>query len=339
MAYRISLLAPAVAALLAASPALGADYLRGGFTPGWEPEEEDSLSFEIGTRYWYSLGAQSFSIGPGNFSSSDQAHALEAHFRIDDAYTNTFLKGTAGYSVLVDGSTDVNGTVDAYDDGHIGYAGADFGWYAFGDPNNGFGIGAVAGYQYSNDFVDADRFGYTTATTESDVTWSDVDGSWSVGYDSRPNNLNVSALRLGATAKATLSDMFDVTAELVGVPFAWVSGTAGSLGVADVSVPGQTTIQSSPTEFSGYAFGGTGELMLGFHPAENFTIRVGGRASYLGGQVDGTWRTTTITDPQNADADPDFEVPPVVTTEDYISTSNPFSLFRYGALVELTYAF
>jgi hypothetical protein len=70
--------------------------------------------------------------------------------------------------------------------------------------------------------------------------------------------------------------------------------------------------------------------MLGFHPTQNLTFRVGGRAWYLQGQSDTTYNTVTVT---NA------ATPKVVGQQDYISTANPWSLFRYGLLTEMTYNF
>ncbi|HUH78171.1 MAG TPA: hypothetical protein VLZ53_12465, partial [Devosia sp.] len=96
------------------------------------------------------------------------------------------------------------------------------------------------------------------------------------------------------------------------------------------------------------AYGVGGKLLVGFHPTENLTIRVGGRASYLQGAYDATYQETTITHPERRPDVPDPANPgnfippdplysaPGLTRQGFISKNNPFSLFRYGALVELT---
>lgn len=70
---------------------------------------------------------------------------------------------------------------------------------------------------------------------------------------------------------------------------------------------------------------------------------MGGRAWYVGGTYDATYSGAEVTPPiytevDGSPADPPYS-PPSVATEDYIETANPFSLFRYGLLAELTYKF
>jgi hypothetical protein len=72
---------------------------------------------------------------------------------------------------------------------------------------------------------------------------------------------------------------------------------------------------------------------------ENMAIRVGGRAWYLQGQVDASFNTATVTDPIDTDGNGTLDGAPTVSQQGYVSTSNPFSLFRYGLLAELTYKF
>ncbi len=67
-------LAAAGATLMLAAPALAADFsndagddmgggLRSGFSDDWgNSDDGDPLSFELGLRYWYSWGAQSFNV-------------------------------------------------------------------------------------------------------------------------------------------------------------------------------------------------------------------------------------------------------------------------------------
>jgi len=84
-----------------------------------------------------------------------------------------------------------------------------------------------------------------------------------------------------------------------------------------------------------------GEVMLGITPIENLTFRVGGRAWYLQGTADNTYTALSLTDPSDSDdsEDPNYDIPPTVANQGIIETANPFSLFRYGLLAELTYSF
>jgi hypothetical protein len=99
-----------------------------------------------------------------------------------------------------------------------------------------------------------------------------------------------------------------------------------------------TLAKSSETDLNGWGYGAMGELMVGVHPTDNLTVRVGGRAWYLQGVADSTFNTITVSDAVDTiPATPGFETPAkVVSSQHYISTANPFSLFRYGALLELT---
>ncbi len=75
--------------------------------------------------------------------------------------------------------------------------------------------------------------------------------------------------------------------------------------------------------------------MVGFHPTENLTIRVGGRASYLQGQYDASWDEASIVPPQPTGDDPAYSAP-LLATQRYISNNNPFSMLRYGGLLEVS---
>ena len=100
-----------------------------------------------------------------------------------------------------------------------------------------------------------------------------------------------------------------------------------------------TFFLTSPLEIEGSGYGAQAEAFIGFHPMENLTFRVGGRAWYLQGQVDASFNTATVTDPIDTDGNGSLDGAPSVSQQGYVSTSNPFSLFRYGLLAELTYKF
>lgn len=347
--------ASSLAALLAAScavaPAAAADWDDWGSFRGssWvEPkdwteagDQTDSLGFEFGTRYWYSMGSQDMTAGGGSFGSEDTTHLLEGHLRIEDARTNTFVKGLAGYSMVISGSYDSDGELGNVVDGKVGYAGADIGYMAFGGTRPMEGFGPLVGYLFWNDSPNTTRASFTTATSADDITWSDTTGDWSIPFDSVPNDLNIHALRLGLQGRAKLGEQIDVTGEVAAVPYAKVSGTLGSYSTPTIPGPTSTTVQSSPTSVDGWGYGAMAEGFVGFHPSENLTFRLGGRAWYLQGTVETTFDRATIVHPSDSDPlePPPFDTGPTFANQGFIEASNPFSLFRYGLLAELTYRF
>lgn len=340
--------APALAALGVCAlslPVSAADYgelpdtFRSSFPTDWNNGDElDPLGFEFGLRYWYSLGAQQHNVGSRSYSEDDTSQILEGHFRIDDYSTNTYLKGIGGMAVVIDGTHSGFTGAGNIVDGKIGYAGFDLGSYAFGTPDDGVGVGFFGGYQYWHDSPNTGRANFTTATSASDVNWSTTSTNWSVPGDSEPNDIDIHALRLGLTAKADFG-MFDINAEVAAIPYAWVSGTLGVDGFSSYSSGSTTYMKSSATSVEGWGYGAAAELLVGFHPTDNMTIRVGGRAWYLQGQLDAEYSVAGVTDQVDSDTDGTYEVAPGFSNQNYISTGNPFSLFRYGALIELTYAF
>ncbi|MDR3472805.1 MAG: hypothetical protein P4M09_14160 [Devosia sp.] len=340
-----SLVVAAAASLLAA-PSFAADFaaddfgsdssLRSGYSEDWANSDVgDPLTFELGIRYWYSWGAQKFNVGSSALTDSDVSQSGEAHFRIDDASTKTYVKGLAGMAFKIDGSASDSslGTVDTpVTDGHIAYAGADIGYSWLGDTKSGVTFGPFAGYMYWNDSPNLGRANYSTGTTTADFTYDSAgSGNHIFGPgDSQENSIEVNMLRLGFSGKANLGSMFDVSAEVAAVPYAKVSGTLGAFGVSTASDASYTQFQSSAASIDGWGYGAMAEALVGFHPTQNLTFRVGGRAWYLQGQADTTYNTVTVTNDTNHT---------VVGTQEYISTANPWSLFRYGALAEMTYNF
>ena len=97
---------------------------------------------------------------------------------------------------------------------------------------------------------------------------------------------------------------------------------------------------SSPTTIDGWGYGAMAEAFVGFHPTENLTFRLGGRAWYLQGTADTTFSRAMIGDPTDSRrATPIYDTAPTFFNPTYISTNNPFSMFRYGLLAEVTYTF
>jgi hypothetical protein len=126
------------------------------------------------------------------------------------------------------------------------------------------------------------------------------------------------------------------------VPYAHVSGNLGNVLFDGTSGPftGDTTFLASPVNVEGMGYGAMGEVMVGLRPTENMALRFGGRAWYLQGQTEATASTVTVIGPSDSDGDGVLDVAPTPTGQAYISTQdNPFSLFRYGLLAELSVRF
>ena len=319
--------AVAMLALIAATPALAADYqeLRPSYPENWETTTDNQLRFEAGVRYWYSWGAQNARFAPTELTVRDNTHILEVHGRIDDLSTQTYVKALGGLGVKTSGTYTLTpgSETSIGDSSRVGYLGGDFGWMPFGNMSDGVAVGGLVGYQYWNDSPDIGRGDFVTAIGPDGVP---------TGGDSAVDNLDVHALRLGLRGTAEVSDMFDVQAEVAAVPYAWVTGTLGPHELEGVPVGGNTLLyKSSPTSLAGTGYGAMGEVMVGFHPTENLTVRFGGRAWYLEGALDATFDSYLVTD---ADNDPATD--PVITQQRFIQASDFANIFRYGALFELT---
>lgn len=360
-----------VLALLAAMsvPAAAADYSDWGDEPEAAPEfrssypvepkdwtglgdESDPLAFEFGVRYWYALGEQSFTSSGGTVSATDTSHIPELHLRIEDHSTNTYATAIGGYSAVVNGSVTTPSGTFPIADGKTLYAGGDFGWNAFGD-DNGSGIGPMVGYLYWKDQPDTGRFNFTTATSAADITYDPATGQTFLPGDSAENSIDAHVLRLGISGKAQLGEMFDITATVAGVPYAKVDGTAGiddpSFSITEYAGQAQppynlnngniSSMRSSATSIDGWGYGAMADAFVGFHPTDNLTVRLGGRAWYLQGTADTAYGQAVIGNPTDSDADGIYDTDPTFFNGNYISTNNPFRMFRYGLLAEATYAF
>ena len=94
--------------------------------------------------------------------------------------------------------------------------------------------------------------------------------------------------------------MFDLTAELAAVPFGWATGTFGAFGTGNITIGPDTYTQASAATVEGRLWGGQAQMLFGLHPTENLTVRLGGRAWYLTGPVEGSRsRWSNIADPSD----------------------------------------
>ncbi|MBN9310273.1 hypothetical protein [Devosia sp.] len=314
-------------------------------------DDSDGIHMETGLRYWYSMGSMDYASGGSSSSAEDTAHIGEAFLRIEDDATATWAHAMVGYSIAINGTTS-GSLASSIEDGQVGYASADFGWNAF-DDGAGSGVGGLVGYLYWNNSPDTGRNNFTTATSGSDIDYNPATGQTFVPGDSAPNNVEVHALRLGISGNAKLADFIDVRAELAAVPYAKVNGTVGVDdpefntdvygGAAQFPYGGASgnisQMRSSATSVDGWGYGAMAEAWIGVHPTENITMRLGGRAWYLQGTADASYSVAQISNPGDADSDGTYDTDPTVLNVGAIESNNPFSMFRYGLLAELTYAF
>ena len=186
------------------------------------------------------------------------------------------------------------------------------------------------------------------------MTYDGTTGQTFIPGDSAQNNLDVNLLRLGVSAKANLGNFIDISGNLVGVPYAKVTGTMGvddpTFSNAVYTGPAQdpygaqtgniSSMRSSPTSVDGWGYGAMAEAWLGVHPTQNLTFRLGGRAWYIQGVADETYTRAYIPDPgSDGTTPPNYDQENKVTSAGFISQNNPFSLFRYGILAEADYNF
>lgn len=325
---RLGLSVLSILSIAGLQSASAADYfgdLRPSYPDKWEADEADPLRIELGVRYWYSIGQQKHSISGDTQTIDSRAHVGEAFARVLDHETRSYAEAFGGYGIAHEGTFSNNGgasqTMPA---ARLGYAGLDFGWLPLGTENAGFGL--VTGYLYSNDSPDTGRANFSTATSAANTV--NVGGLWELrGADSKINNFDINSVKLGIGAHVDMGG-FDIMGEAAAIPYSWISGTAGGYQAAPF---GPYQSQASESRINGHAYGATGKLMVGFKPAENLAIRVGGRASYLTGQYDATWDEVTINNPAAPSA--------TLSRQTYISNNNPFSMLRYGALFELAGSF
>ncbi len=308
--------AAAVLALIAAQPAVAADYpeypdLRPAYPEGWE-NTDDSIRFETGVAYWYSWGGQNATftapLGPVGLSVRDQTQIGELHGKIEDLSTQTFLAARAGLGLHTTGTYDISPATpgDIGRNSRIGYAGADFGWLPFGTMTDGVAAGGFVGYQYWKDAPDIGTGKYA------------IGGNPATLGEAR-DDFDIHALRLGVKGTAEF-EMFDIQAEAAWIPYAKVTGALGGSSPGGFDFGGIIVNENAQTTISGRGQGVMLEAMAGFHPTENLTLRVGGRAWYLEGSLDAVFNGSIGGAPL-----PTMTLP-----------STQASLFRYGLRAELT---
>ena len=274
-------------------------------------DDDDPISLEFGIRYWYSMGQQELHVRRRH----RKLHRHLAH-SANCIFVSKIIRPTpmprqsrAMPSVDQRHRTPRRAVRFRSSTARSCYGGADFGWHAWGD-NNGSGIGPMVGYLYWKDQPDTGRFNYTTATSAADITYDPRNGpDLPARRQRRRTRSTLTPCALASPGKAKLGDMFDITATIAGVPYAKVGGTAGiddpTFSITEYAGPSQppydltnngniSSMRSSPTAIDGWGYGAMADAFVGFHPTENLTFRLGGRAWYLQGTADATYGRAVI---------------------------------------------
>lgn len=344
----------ALIGLSAGQAALAADFptdLRGGYAAqDWD--DNPLVGFRAGIRYVYSKGGGSVTTGgtvikgtslAGDTSDfSDSAHSGELYLRIDDYSTNTYLKAVGGYSMALDAdysNTYGSGSTQA---GKISSFKADFGYMPIemGDDEGGLKLGGFVGYQYLQEAQQLGAANFTPIKTGSEISWTPGASNYFVPVDYAKHGLNINALRLGVTGEAKLGP-FDVEAEIAAIPYAQISGVLGYHGFDKIVNGNLTTYKATASKFDGSGWGGEAELTLGYKINDNFSIRAGGRASYIEAKGDLAYGLADVTQPSDSNGDGRLDAAPVSggTYNLVPEQIDALSMWRYGILAELSYSF
>jgi hypothetical protein len=248
------------------------------------------IAFEVGTRYWYSIGQNRFAftnqIFPfGNPTSTldwdrMQGHSGELFARFDHLPSGFFAKGLIGGGVLKGGDMDdldflitqtaFSNTTSAIDGNNFRYAMIDLG-YAYEVPEAGVRFGGFVGYHYWREKMTAfgvlcnpDGFGNPLCNP--------------AGAQLVPSSIPVDifettwhAIRIGADARIQVTDRVSISGEIAWVPYAWLANDDSHLLRADLGpVPNILT--------RGWrGMGGEAEAFVNYKVLPHFEVGVGAR--------------------------------------------------------------
>jgi len=245
--------------------------------------------FEVGTRYWYSIGQNRFAFTNNIFpfgnptSTLDwdrmQGHSGELFGRIDHRPTGLFLKGLIGGGVLTGGDMDdldffiaglnFSNTTSSVGDANLRYAMIDLG-YAYDVPEAGVKFGGFVGYHYWHESMTAfgiicngDNFGNQVCPAGAALVDS---GTPVVTWDTTWH-----AIRVGGEARLQIFDRLSLSGEVAFVPYAWLSNDDSHLLRTDLGpVPNVLT--------KGWrGMGAEAEAFLNYQVLPNFEVGAGVR--------------------------------------------------------------
>ena len=285
---------------------------------------QSPFTFEVGTRYWYSIGQNRFAFTNNTFpfgnptSTLDwdrmQGHSGEGFFRIDHQPTHLYVKGLVGGGILRGGDMDdldflvnqinFSNTTSQVSGNYLTYAIADLG-YSFDVPSAGVRYGAFVGYHYWRERMSA--FG---VLCNADIAgFCGAPGAIVVPFNTEVDIFDTTwhAIRVGGEARYELGEHWSISGELAFVPYAWVTNDDSHLL--------RTDLGPSPNIIT-HGWRGIGaevEALVNYKVLPHFDIGAGFR--YWG----------IFTDSGTVDFGPTF-------SPDYHLTK--FSTQRYGLLLQ-----
>lgn len=196
------------------------------------------FEFEVGTRYWYSMGSIGFAFNNGSpffgnpTSTLDwrgmTAHSGEVFARVDHRPTGLFVKGVVGTGATRSGHIDdadylfdqfrFSDTRSDVTNGNFSFAMADIGWTYLATPE--LRLGVFVGYHYWHEKVAAN--GIVCRQTSLFIGGCPFPGAMPVAFDVAVFNYEPTwhAVRLGVEGKITFADRWSLHGEFAVVPFA-----------------------------------------------------------------------------------------------------------------------
>jgi hypothetical protein len=256
----------------------------------FEKRFPSAFAFDVGTRYWYSIGQNRFAFTNNIFpfgnptSTLDwdrmQGHSGELFARIDHKPSGLFVKGVIGGGVLKGGDMDdldflitqasFSNTTSAVNGDSVRYAMIDVG-YAYDVPEAGVRFGGFVGYHYWREkmtafgvLCNADAFGNPLCSPAGALVVP-----WSTPVDIFETTWQ--GIRIGADARIQVYDRWSISGEIAWVPYAWLSNDDSHLLRTDLGpVPNILT--------RGWrGMGGEVEAFVNYQVLPHFEVGVGAR--------------------------------------------------------------
>jgi hypothetical protein len=262
-----------------------------GSTARWPVEREaprSPFTFDVGARYWYSIGSVRFNFTNNNplfgsptstlFWHGMAAQSGEAFARIDHLPSGFFVKGMLGMGHLSDGNivdedflvnqfkfSDTNSDVSS---GSTRFAMFDVGWAYWPAPD--VRLGFFAGYHYWHDEMTA----FGLACNQPSVLGCPAAGVGLLGDNVAVLRYEPTwhAVRIGADAKVIIGGGWSVSGEFAVVPYAYLVNNDSHLLRQDFSDlgPAPNVITKST-----YAFGAETEVFVNYAVTPNIEIGAG----------------------------------------------------------------
>jgi hypothetical protein len=294
--------APAVAAPAAPAPVAGLlnradDIVTGSLGTSSAPRApltfdqrfQSPFTFEVGARYWYSIGQNRFAFANNIFpfgnptSTLDwdrmQGHSGEGFFRIDHQPTHLYVKGLVGGGILHGGDIDdldflvdqinFSNTTSQVNGNNLAYGIIDLG-YSFDVPSAGVRYGVFVGYHYWRERMTAS--GVLCNTTQIPNAGCPA-GAIIVPFNTSVDIFDTTwnALRVGGEVRYELGERWTVSGELAFVPYAWLTNDDSHLLRTDLG-PSPNIITHG---WSG--MGAEAEAMINYKVLPHFDIGAGFR--------------------------------------------------------------